>query len=565
MQNQPLAGTLPILVRLLGEDAGLDVEIGGNSAYIDWPTNTIHYPDLPYNDPEVEVKAYGYSYHEVGHKLFTNPEHKVGIDTELHRSVYQSIEDVRIEKRAWNRFFTAKQRLEEMGNVLITEGSFRGANQNDHPGMVLTSYILHKLRFEITEMQEFGCLVKQSESAMQAVFPSGLLTKLDALLAKTHSLVDTAGSVELSREIVEFLSEEAETDSDDDPDNTDAQGDPDDGDDTSTDQPTPCDDTDGSTPGQQENKGPGKDSSDTVKQKAIKQALDAESGELVNDAGDVMAKALENAAANSTGGANKAIQIGKLDNGTVFMNSDSSIIHEVTAEMNALRKRFRSALQTHRKVKTRHSQTGNRIANKRLYQASMGGRLFQTQRKKKALNTVIQVLLDRSTSMREDGRIEVAKKTALTVGLSLDEIQGIRCACAAFEGRENEVIPLTRFNEKFRETAGYYASLTAQHYTPMAEAIYWGYAELLSQPEPRKILLVVTDGMPYKRVSEPDYTGKTKRLITMGEQSGIEVYGLGINTDAVYGLFSQAVSIEEIHELPTAMFTLLQNVLFNAA
>ena len=91
--------------------------------------------------------------------------------------------------------------------------------------------------------------------------------------------------------------------------------------------------------------------------------------------------------------------------------------------------------------------------------------------------------------------------------------------------------------------------------TPLAEALWWVAQALAPLSEARKIVLVVTDGLPNNLPAAKDAIGKIQML-------GIELYGLGISLEAVKDLFPGKFRvISDLQSLPSAMFGLLQETL----
>ena len=90
----------------------------------------------------------------------------------------------------------------------------------------------------------------------------------------------------------------------------------------------------------------------------------------------------------------------------------------------------------------------------------------------------------------------------------------------------------------------------------MAEAIYCAAAHLLMRQEPRRLLVVLTDG-------EPNDIGATQEIIEKCRSVGLEVYGVGIMDNRVIPVFGKQFStvVNTIGELPERMFRLLANCL----
>ena len=90
----------------------------------------------------------------------------------------------------------------------------------------------------------------------------------------------------------------------------------------------------------------------------------------------------------------------------------------------------------------------------------------------------------------------------------------------------------------------------------MTEAIWFGAASLLRCREPRKVLMVMTDGQPNDTLS-------TLEILQRCRDSGIETVGIGLSIDVSH-LFPVAIVINELQELRTQLFELSKSVLLAA-
>lgn len=235
----------------------------------------------------------------------------------------------------------------------------------------------------------------------------------------------------------------------------------------------------------------------------------------------------------------------------------SAIMQEVSQQNRALRVKLDGLIQASRLDRARLAATGLRINTGELYRLALSDpQVFSRLRKRKAVNTAVQILLDKSGSMRD--RLEVARRAALSVACALEPMRGTAVACAAFPiaGGRNSVgiLPLTRFEERVPVTASRYESLTAQGGTPLAEALWWCASEIMGRKEERKMILVVTDG-------QPDDTDSTREIIQRCLHSGIEMIGLGIQVQAVGALLPDWCVIQGMDQLAPAMFQVLERKL----
>jgi cobaltochelatase CobT len=235
----------------------------------------------------------------------------------------------------------------------------------------------------------------------------------------------------------------------------------------------------------------------------------------------------------------------------------SQIGQEVSQQTRALRVRLDGLIQASRLTRARLAPTGLRINTRELYRLSLSDpRVFSRYRKRKAVNTAVQILLDKSGSMRH--RLEIARRAAMAVACALQCIRGTAVACAAFPvpvvRNAVGILPLTRFDERVAVTASHYESFDAQGGTPLAEALWWCASEILGRREERKMILVVTDG-------QPDDSESAREIIQRCLNSGIEMIGLGIEVQAVKVLFPDWCVIQDIEQLAPAMFKVLERKL----
>jgi hypothetical protein len=88
--------------------------------------------------------------------------------------------------------------------------------------------------------------------------------------------------------------------------------------------------------------------------------------------------------------------------------------------------------------------------------------------------------------------------------------------------------------------------------TPLAGALWWVLQNMLPLKEQRKMILVITDGMP-------DNPFAANNAIGVAQKLGFEVYGLGIRDEHITDLLPHTSRVvNELPDLVPAMFTMLQ-------
>jgi len=228
---------------------------------------------------------------------------------------------------------------------------------------------------------------------------------------------------------------------------------------------------------------------------------------------------------------------------------------EVHRETAMLRTRLFGLVQATRQKKMHSRKSGKKIDERRLFKLAYNDpRIFTKKREQKDINTAILILLDKSSSMNKKGRIDIAKNAVLASAIALESLPGVVVATAAFPlfrtDNPNGVYPLTNFGEQVRLNHKKFG-IGASGGTPLTEALWWSGAKILARPEPRKIILTVSDGEPHHG---PRVVDTVKRL----EREGIEMLGLGIEHAGISTYFPVWSSIQKIQDLPAAIFKMLQ-------
>jgi len=150
-------------------------------------------------------------------------------------------------------------------------------------------------------------------------------------------------------------------------------------------------------------------------------------------------------------------------------------------------------------------------------------------------------------------RLPLALEACLALTLALEGIPGVNPGITAFPGEhDGAVYRLLEHGQRVGNRKGAF-SLRPSGCTPMTEALWFGAAALLRCREPRKILMVITDG-------QPDDTLTALDILQRCRDSGIETVGIGLGIDVCH-LFPVAITINELEELRTQLFTLSKSLL----
>jgi cobalamin biosynthesis protein CobT len=229
----------------------------------------------------------------------------------------------------------------------------------------------------------------------------------------------------------------------------------------------------------------------------------------------------------------------------------------------ALSTRLQALMQSVRSIRNHNGYAGVLDTRKLHTLATGNAKVFLRRGERIGVNTAVHILLDSSSSMCGI-QMTLASQTCFAVASALHGIRGINLGVTAFPGRPVKdtyssyqqngatVAPVLRHNRKMHTEF----SMEADGGTPMAPALWWVLQQLYFLPEPRKLILLITDGMP-------DDLAAARTAVKAALAQGVEVYGIGMMTDSVFNLLPAAYGrkIMDIRELAPAMFGILQGAL----
>ncbi|MBK8534583.1 MAG: hypothetical protein IPL59_05350 [Candidatus Competibacteraceae bacterium] len=212
---------------------------------------------------------------------------------------------------------------------------------------------------------------------------------------------------------------------------------------------------------------------------------------------------------------------------------------QARAATAALRHRLGALVQTHQASEHWAARQGRRLNTGRLYGLQWPqARLFDRRVERLVRDTAVGLLLDRSGSMTR--HMALANQAMLALALALDALPGVACWAAAFPGGgKHRIIPLKHFQERAFRIAGRFA-VDSFGGTPLAGALLRAGWELIGRSEPRRLLIVATDG-------QPDQRDLTRSILARCRAGGLEVLGLGI------GQSLDELGADAVHPVGTAV------------
>ena len=616
MKNKTLHNAFPIVAAAIGDRFGIKVSVGGDQAYTNG--KTIQLPAYEGNDPDYQDYAWGLLAHEAAHIRYSDFSIDFGTSV-LRRRLSGAIEDVRIEHELAKDFPGTRLTLRTVIEKMIAQGRFGAATAEDHPANVLYSYVLKSLRARVLGQVALNPLVEQTESVLSTKFPPGVVIRLKGLLAEVPDELNSEHDcLQLADRILAMIEQEVEqpqqkpqnhpsnpstaeekqSDADDQVDSE-----PTDQADDTAEAIAAKDDTDiadeatdsneDDTAGQDEQSSSsstsasemdsGSDDGNDVESlaeevnsnpvngggsgtadhlQALETLLTASEGDIDPDVFDTLKSAL---ALTQDSVSEQVMPIGHEP--PLDKLAGAALFSQVQSESVKIRSALQGLVQSQRLQRTQHSNRGRRIDGKRLHHLALGdSQVFLRRSLKASPNTAIHLLVDKSESMgyqvldRQRNqmmtRMPIALEASLALALALEGLPGVNPGVTAFPGgHDASVYRLLEHGQRVRQRSGAF-SLSANGSTPMTEAIWFGAASLLRCREPRKVLLVMTDGQPNDILS-------TLAILQSCRDSGIETVGIGLGIEVSH-LFPVAIVISDFRELRNQLFALSKSVLLAA-
>jgi hypothetical protein len=619
MSQSTLVKSLPIVAKALGRNMGVRVEVDAGHPRTDG--NVIYLPSLPLEDPGVEILGLGFIIHEAGHIRYSDFSIDYGQLSPIVRKLAGIMEDIRMEKCIIRDYPGAPKKLANLVQKLVHDGFFEPVTTDTSPAGALCGYLLHKGHARVLGQSALDDYAQTAQTILEGYMTPLAMTRINSVMARVSGARTEGEIVELAREVAQILEEESQRtappqnsnqsqqqqagdDSQDQDPTSDQSQNQQTGDGDASDQGSDQgdDDAQGDDGNMQSGQGDvdaNDDSSSNAGTASSDDTLDADSdtgnGQSSNSSGDMSQEAFDAAvqamkdilgtsesdsrdlpgdisdafeqlmkdeiqeAANERG--NHAVSMKPTHITDLTSPGDhQKALDEAQAATAALRSRLVQLVQSQTKVKRKTSRNGRRLNDRKLHRIKSGNlSVFKSASRKKAVNTAVQVLLDRSGSMREG--IAMAARSTLSLTAAMKNVPHLSVGAAMFPGSmETAVTVLTRQDQTMNQTAGYYPEVRVEGCTPLLPALIWSGDNLVAQKEERKILFVVTDGAP-------DDMQDCIKTIKDLRQGGIEVYGIGINVrekmmSALFG--NEHVCIEHVGELAEATFSLLETTLLAA-
>lgn len=616
-QSRALHRAIPLIAQSLVEKLGKKISIKrmrGAGGKTDGRNIWLMDGVLPQTSNDVDrylvyvALKVGLVHHEIGHVNETDFEAPAGKLDPLARNFLGIIEDVRQENAHIRRFKAGRKYLDALSLALIITGLNGPVRPGEPMIRVITAYLLYTLRNRYRNEPCFGELAEGAREEMIARLGLSVVARVEALFSRVPSLKNTTDAIALAEDLAFMLREEEkkaqqrqqqqqqqqrqqqanngqqgspsgqpEDDAQGDPQQGQGSGDSDDGagqDSSNDDDSQASDDGSNDADGQQDasqqqtgdspdadgtSSGNGHDGEDSdVDASQLAQALnELLNGDQTDAKGDLdeqvrkLIASLQGEIASQDNCTTDDVDLESVRAGlsevttNLQLSDDDGRLGEAVSAVARLSARLKQKLQAQSIAKTSRSTTGTKIVPKHLTGIAKGdSRIFGKTSSGVDTDTAVFLLGDVSGSM-SGTQIIVSNQAMYATSLAMQRLPGIDVAVAAFPGRQM----VLRFGERARQHESRF-NLATTGSTPLDEGVLMAHSALMHNRRPRKMLMVCTDG-------DPDDFGRAQASIDYATRCGIEVFGIGIQTDAVRNLFDKWSVVNNVQDLPAAMLSML--------
>ena len=265
--------------------------------------------------------------------------------------------------------------------------------------------------------------------------------------------------------------------------------------------------------------------------------------------------------------------------------------NEAKSAIGAMTRRFELSLRSKEKTLWRFERERGSLDARSLSKlaASPGFRMpFKDKKVFEARKTAVAILVDLSGSM-EGGRDEVARLAAVAMAEALNRL-GVACCVLGFSsgpnreyalrereidrggqclGRTWESLYLREFKSFDNPSLSGLSEIKVHDslvQNPDGECLAWAATVLAERKEERKILFTLSDGMPETEDTPSDLlAGDLKSRAKSIVRDGIELVGIGIQTDAVKRFYPEWIVVKNLSCLAEHALKKLERILLDGA
>ena len=580
--------------RIISREHDVKVVHKGSQAYTDG--KTIVLPTSSQISGTLEDNLNGFLDHEVSHVKYSNFSEVKKCDSSLHKQLLNAIEDIRVEREMGKAYAGCKTNLRTLRERLEKDWVKNWSATSDEMKLI---YTLQRAFEGETAPKDDQC-----ERALSLV--KDLIDKLQS--AKSTKSVRLGTSEILKRLEQEQEQEQGDQDQDDQGDQDQDDQDQDEGDQDQDDQgDQDQDDQDQDNQGDQDDQGD-QDQDDQGDQDQDDQGdqegdqgdhdqgnqernqdplnYDFDSEEKFKDIEVLINQSLEEM---PEGDLQHTPFTTEYDIVKDLTNMGDRIdyahsLEEVKPKIAALRTKLEKMMKASEVSKTRFDQERGAINKRALYKLPSDKNFrkpFSQKTTELTNNVAVEILVDQSGSMY--GRVRLTKQAVIAMSEALKSLN-ISFEVTGFDAYPNK--QMEREYNKAKNPDGFnrnyenlrhavFKDFNSDNLSALtkiradgnnydSESIRWAANRLMLRKEPRKILIVFSDGHPCAHANESVLSKDLKKTAKeIGKK--VELIGIGIQSDAVRSYYSKNVVVNHIEDLPSTAMIQLQKALLKGS
>lgn len=559
--------SLPVVARALSDQLGVNVTVGGSTAYASQQGSsfTINIPF--YKDAEeLSDVLLGYLVHEAAHVKYTEfpilvngipARAKQGYNPSVLHQLVNITEDLRIERAIGRRFPGVPSYLKALNHFVFNED----AQPTDDPAVAFLNGLL------LCGFKRYHALnipVEQAQTDFIRLFGQNMFDTAMDILGLAINAPSIADCLDISCRLydlaVDAFNDNQQDQHDLPPEAGDSQSEPsrdnsqpgDDSDSSDSNADADGDSSDGqSSQGSSEQSGNEPDNANSPASGSDVSTGDSSSStSSKSDHSDPFANVSDDDLDEVIKGAGERLNDCIKDNvspsertpaATPFgiapakrhATREASVLRGVQAA-SGLRQSMHGLLQGMQQTRRTHKETGRVMDTRRLASAFLGEtKLFRHKSKAVEFNSAFTVLLDSSSSLGSD--IVEAEAAVVSLLFALDGIKGVSTSAYHFpHATANNVGLLKAREQSFRAAVNAKQfGISANGCTPLEQALWPAFSDLLNARADRHVMVVVTDG-------KPDNSGPVIQMVNDAKKEGVIVIGIGFgdaNSNIMTSLF----------------------------
>lgn len=546
-----LKHSLPAICRALTRQKGIKLVFQGPPRT---DGNIIYSNPLPIDaDEDQTMVITGDIDHECAHILYTDFAVRESIKDRVApercafvKGVHNALEDTFIERREGEEYLGCRETLARSAEIMEERGEIEVVGA-DRPGQALRQYIDAWGRVNVLG-QKLETTLEGCEAVLPELIGEAGMIRLQGLLASHLYSVDstqkTLGlALRVERLLEELEQEDKEKRGKEGKPNTDGNGG----------QSGPK-----ASQGSQSGPSPSQGDGQLGGQSPGNGSTSAAAGAILDDKGEHTPlvdrrKASDNAQAEAA--ARGSFCAG--EGGSMARGSDIDAYRQTQSRTAGATRELQRRLVAEYQTATRRrfvTTEQGRLDGRRLHRALMGDPRIHRERVKRDLPfPAVSLVLDASGSMRGE-KIMLAKQALIAVAEANRQLN-IKTEVLAF-GPPQVVKPFDMdLSTKARAAIG---GIRTGGGTPTAEALWLAGNRLAARRETRKLLLLITDGLP-------NHVDNTVHVAQMLQRSGIELYGIGIGCDAIHRICRHARVLPNPSAIAETVVSAVRERLLHAA